>query len=52
MRNKIIAGYVSLFTGLYLTFELLYITEGLFFQGIALGCFITDIYEQVKKWKK
>ena len=51
MRNKLIAGYVSLFTGLYLVSELGYITEGLFFQGIALGCFGTDIYEQFKLWK-
>jgi hypothetical protein len=52
MLNKIIAGYVSLFTGLYLFFELHYLEAGLFFQGMALGLFGSNTYNIYKKWKK
>lgn len=51
MRNKDIAGYISLFTGLYLFFELNYQTAGLFAQGMALGFFGTSMYEQIKERK-
>ena len=49
MRNKDIAGYISLFSGLYLVLKLNYIQEGLFLQGMALGCFIGSIIDQVKE---
>jgi hypothetical protein len=52
MRNKLIAGYVSLLTGQYLAFVLNYVYEGLFFQGMALTFFTLDICEVVLEKKK
>jgi hypothetical protein len=49
MRNKDIAGYISLFAGIYLFFGLGYQTAGLFMQGMALGFFGTSGYEQLKE---
>jgi len=51
MRNKDIAGYICLFTGLYLFYLLKYQTLGLFAQGMALGFFGTSMYEQIKERK-
>lgn len=51
MRNKDIAGYINLFTGVFLFFGLNYQTAGLFFQGLALGCFLGSVADQIKERK-
>lgn len=52
IRNKTIAGYISLLTGQYLAFVLDYMYEGLFFQGMALTFFTLDICEVTLEKKK
>lgn len=49
MRTIDIIGYIFLFAGLYVGFGLKYIHDGLFLQGIALGCFLRSAYIQLKK---
>jgi hypothetical protein len=50
--NKIIAGYISLFCGLYLFYGLNYQTAGFFMQGMALGFFGSSLWEQWKELKE
>lgn len=52
MRTKDIIGYVFLVFGLYLFGIEEYQAEGLFFQGMALGTFVSSAYEQLKNKKK
>jgi len=51
MRNKDVAGYINLFVGVFLFFGLNYQTAGLFFQGLALGCFLGSVADQIKEKK-
>lgn len=51
MRNEDKLGYLFLFIGLYIGFGLKYLNEGLFFQGMALGCFLKSAYIQIKRKK-
>jgi hypothetical protein len=49
MRNKDIEGYINFFLGIFFFYGLDYQIIGLFFQGMALGCFIGSIIDQVKE---
>jgi hypothetical protein len=52
MRNEDKLGYFFLLTGVYVGLGLDYLNEGLFLQGIALGCFLKSAYNQIKEKNK
>lgn len=49
MRKEDKLGYLFLFSGLYVGLGLKYLQDGVFLQGIALGCFMRSAYLQIKE---
>ena len=49
MRREDKLGYLFLFCGLYVGFGLNYLQDGVFLQGMALGCFARSAYLQIKE---